>query len=482
RCYDLDVAGGQARHQIRTHADRVTAMDAFTLPDSGSSIAAGDPGGEAQRGSIRSSGNRARHYSVAGSASVSAAGDGAGCGGDGGAGRQQRRWDQGHGWGDGWLADSSGEQENVRSGEIVAAATGLPVVPQRGSSSTSGWGGPPPPHAPPSSGAERARGMVGFGRGRGRGLNEGPDRRYRSMHGGGGCVGDGLCAGAFGEPTSRLGKRQGYAGRGQGDEPADAVASSSPVQPEREAMATRSAWDREEGKYQSADRRAERRRRGCGDGRGVGRVGGREREEGSVEKALLFTGSDDGTAKAWDAASGQLARVYAGHTRGVTCLQAEFTESYGPVLVTGGGDSAVIIWELTTGRCLEKLETGTGLVFNPGGVGPRVGCLQAYRDSIVVGEDRHVSVWSLRKGKRPQLSRASFCEHQRPIRRLDVVGRWIVTCSGDYVIRLWDSKTGLCVRELGTKSGAAITSFRLSRGPRLLTTSLFDASVLMTSF
>lgn len=69
----------------------------------------------------------------------------------------------------------------------------------------------------------------------------------------------------------------------------------------------------------------------------------------------------------------------------------------------------------------------------------------------MVGEDRHVSVWSLRKGQRPQLSRASFCEHQRPIRRLDVVGRWIVTCSGDYVIRLWDSKTGLCVRELGVR-------------------------------
>lgn len=32
--------------------------------------------------------------------------------------------------------------------------------------------------------------------------------------------------------------------------------------------------------------------------------------------------------------------------------------------------------QLTTGRCLEKLETGAGLVINPGGPGPRVGCLQ----------------------------------------------------------------------------------------------------------
>lgn len=75
--------------------------------------------------------------------------------------------------------------------------------------------------------------------------------------------------------------------------------------------------------------------------------------------------------------------------------------------------------------------------------------LQAYRNSIVVGEDRHVSVWSLSKGQSPCLARASFCEHQRPIRRLELMGRWIVTCSGDYVIRLWDSRTGVCIRELG---------------------------------
>ena len=74
---------------------------------------------------------------------------------------------------------------------------------------------------------------------------------------------------------------------------------------------------------------------------------------------------------------------------------------------------------------------------------------QAYRNSIVVGEDRHVSVWSLCKGQRPRLERACFCEHQRPIRRLELTGRWIVTCSGDYVIRLWDSKTGACIRDLG---------------------------------
>lgn len=78
--------------------------------------------------------------------------------------------------------------------------------------------------------------------------------------------------------------------------------------------------------------------------------------------------------------------------------------------------------------------------------------LQALGDTIVVGQDRHVAVWTLAKGQAAKLKQRSFCEHQRPVRRVEVVGRWIITCSGDYVMRLWDSRTGLCVRELEVRA------------------------------
>ncbi|CAN0147974.1 unnamed protein product [Ectocarpus fasciculatus] len=460
--------GGRPLHEIRTHADRVTAIDAFTLPENNT---AGSPLAEPSLGSSSGGGSGGGGY-YGGSA---AAGGGVARGAGGG---QQRRWDQGHGWGEGWQEGESDGGEEARR----------PLLPQRHCYGNSGGGdasSSPSPHA--SWG-------VGAG-GRQHGNGSGTGALGGSLVSAGGISAElsrlrrgSSRSGGIGEPLSRLGKRQGYAGRGQAYEPAGAAPAAG-------GGGTRM----------------------MGRGRGIGRVGwgwggdndnnygapnawGEERsgEEndrfdtdrphnakgragGEQRAVLLFTASDDGTAKAWDARSGRFVCLYAGHTRGVTCLQATLTESYGPVLVTGGGDSAVIIWELTTGHCLEKLETGAGLVTHPGGPGPRVGCLQAYRDTIVVGEDRHVSVWSLRKGQRPWLARARFCEHQRPIRRLDMVGPWIVTCSGDYVIRLWDSRTGLCVRELGTKSGAAITSFRLS-GLCLLTTSLFDTSVLMTSF
>eukprot|EP00903_Cladosiphon_okamuranus_P020520 g18837.t1 len=506
RSYDVRTAGGRPLHEIRTHTDRVTAMDAFTVLPDGSTGDACSSSGAAQSAGTRSPG------------------------GGGAVGQHQRRCDQGHGWGEGWPEGNQEERRDAPSAAAAALAAAAPPTPsQPGSSNSSsnssssggggggggGGGASPSPYVASPSGAGGAAAAAGGGTGRGGGRGHGSvqqgyasSRSHGAGFGFGGGSGGGSGLDGLGEPLSRLGKRQGYAGRGQGDEPwdvasASASAAAGTLMQQQQQQQPRGGeigggrwgwggggsgaaigWDEEDQKEEDeccggegqrpwsvAGNRERARANGIGGG-GGGRGG---------NQTLLITGSDDGTAKAWDAKSGRFVHVYAGHTRGVTCLQAAFTESYGPVLVTGGGDSAVIIWELPTGRCLEKLETGAGLVTNPGGAGPRVGCLQAYRNSIVVGEDRHVSVWSLRKGQRPRLARASFCEHQRPIRRLELTGRWIVTCSGDYVIRLWDSKTGVCIRELGTKSGAAITSFRLY-GLCLLSTSLFDASVLMTTF
>ncbi|CAM9291264.1 unnamed protein product [Ectocarpus sp. 6 AP-2014] len=460
RSYDVSVpGGGRPLHEIRAHADRVTAIDSFTLPV-GNTATADSPLAEQPGGG---SGGCYRR--------PAAEGEGGAWGRGGG---QRGRWDQGHGWGEGW------QEEESESGEGAQ-----PLLPQRhlygnsGASSSS-----PPPHASWGAAGEGAGSRQQHGNGGGTcawgespasaaGLGVDFNRvRRGSSHGGG-----------TGEPLSRLGKRQGYAGRGQAYEPAGAAVGGGTRMQGRGRGIDRVGWAFDDGNNHGAPNAWSEEKGGEENDPFVGQRpdDGKGGAGGEQREVLLFTASDDGTAKAWDARSGRFVCLYAGHTRGVTCLQATLTESYGPVLVTGGGDSAVIVWELTTGRCLEKLETGAGLVINPGGPGPRVGCLQAYRDTIVVGEDRHVSVWSLRKGQRPRLARARFCEHQRPIRRLDMVGPWIVTCSGDYVIRLWDSRTGVCVRELGTKSGAAITSFRLS-GLCLLTTSLFDTSVLMTSF
>lgn len=72
--------------------------------------------------------------------------------------------------------------------------------------------------------------------------------------------------------------------------------------------------------------------------------------------AFATTGSDspdDTTVKFWDVKTGQLIRTLTGHTgRGVSSI------AFGPggrVLVSGGEDGMLIIWNVATGRAVRKV-------------------------------------------------------------------------------------------------------------------------------
>ena len=58
--------------------------------------------------------------------------------------------------------------------------------------------------------------------------------------------------------------------------------------------------------------------------------------ESPLNEAVIYTGADDGTARAWDAGSGALLREFQGHGDIVLCLQVA-----GDVLYSGSGDKTV---------------------------------------------------------------------------------------------------------------------------------------------
>lgn len=240
-------------------------------------------------------------------------------------GARSRRWDQAHGLGDGWAVEG-GEPEGY---EDDAAAMLMPSGTRAASY--------PLLHAAVGD-------SVGRGRGRGRGaqsyaLGNVSGGSYGYIGSTGGLSGELNCrigsgggsgGGSFpgwtemvdGAPE-RLGKRQGYAGRGQGEDPRqiDACDDEEKGGEERKENV---GWKQGKSLLRAV------RLAGVGTCRG-GRSHKGKREgwqEGKRERqrSVLFTGSDDGTAKAWDAESGQFLCIYAGHTRGVICLQATLTE------------------------------------------------------------------------------------------------------------------------------------------------------------
>ncbi|CAM9360374.1 unnamed protein product, partial [Laminaria digitata] len=285
RSYDISVAGGNPLQQIRTHTDRVTAIDAFTFAlaeDDHHHASSSQDGGKGGRPPRASSGD-ARW----------------GTGGGVFGGGRQRWWDQGHGWGEGWEVEEEGEGEEATPAASAAAAVVANTMAEAA-----------------AAGCGRGHGVrLRCGGGGGGGGGSGGGSGGVGGVGGGGGGGSEMAFGV-GELAS-LGKRQAYAGRGQGDRAPDAEAGGHELGRGGSSLGSEAVARRDE-----------------------------EEEEEEEGRAVLITGSDDGTAKAWDAASGRFVCMYAGHTRGVTCLQATSTESYGPVLVTGGGDSAIIIWEV----------------------------------------------------------------------------------------------------------------------------------------
>ena len=88
----------------------------------------------------------------------------------------------------------------------------------------------------------------------------------------------------------------------------------------------------------------------------------------SPDGARLATGDQDGTARIWDAASGQLLNTLQFHTQRI--LSVEFSPD-GRTLATGGEDYVIALWDVSNGKLLSKMKGDDDavlkLTFSPNG-------------------------------------------------------------------------------------------------------------------
>jgi WD40 repeat protein len=215
-------------------------------------------------------------------------------------------------------------------------------------------------------------------------------------------------------------------------------------------------------------------------------------------KSVLFVGTDDGLIRSFDLFTGAFLRFFCGHRRSVSCVDTT-TQIWGtsePALISGSADGTIRIWKSSSAECVHTI------VINSleSGIRPRVHSIFVHGRSICCGTDHSVTIWEilpkLKVGRRSAVAGEDqvdqvlvsceskqineFALHQRPIRWLQVVGRVVVTCSGDYVLRFWDQDSGDCIRNVHATSGAAFLSFHLTG--KLYTSCLFDTSVQVTEF
>jgi WD40 repeat protein/serine/threonine protein kinase len=112
----------------------------------------------------------------------------------------------------------------------------------------------------------------------------------------------------------------------------------------------------------------------------------------SPDGKTLVSGSEDGTLKVWDVATGQVLRTLAGHGGGVTSLALS---TDGKLLASGSWDRTVRLWETASGKLLRTLDHPQGVLTVALGHGSRFlasGCA-----------DNLVRLWYVAKAREPAL-------------------------------------------------------------------------------
>src|SRR5574341_184038 len=81
----------------------------------------------------------------------------------------------------------------------------------------------------------------------------------------------------------------------------------------------------------------------------------------SPDGKYMLTGSNDWTARLWDARTGQVVHVFSGHTSGVTSVAFSPDGKY---VLTGSLDSIARLWETQTGKVVRTFVGHPVLIFS----------------------------------------------------------------------------------------------------------------------
>lgn len=158
---------------------------------------------------------------------------------------------------------------------------------------------------------------------------------------------------------------------------------------------------------------------------------------------------DDRSIHLWDWASKRCLRTFKGHTGPASGL-AFATRSINPsvdpcgsgaqqLLISGGQDGLIKIWDVESGDCIQTLTEHTGIIWSV--------CVHPDGDRFATGSfDHSIKIWDLQTGDCIQ----TFMGHTGEVTGISFSpdGRLLASASGDRTIRLWEVSIGKCLAVL----------------------------------
>ncbi|KDQ61948.1 hypothetical protein JAAARDRAFT_31437 [Jaapia argillacea MUCL 33604] len=145
--------------------------------------------------------------------------------------------------------------------------------------------------------------------------------------------------------------------------------------------------------------------------------------------ALVVSGGCDKVVRVWDVKTGYCIYVLHGHTSTIRCIKVLHNR---PIAVSGSRDCTVRVWDVQRGRMLRVLA----------GHQQSVRCLDVFGNKVVSGSyDCTCRLWDIDTGECIYVLRGHF--HQ--IYSVAYDGIRIASGGLDTTVRVWDAASGLCV-------------------------------------
>jgi WD40 repeat protein/transcriptional regulator with XRE-family HTH domain len=149
----------------------------------------------------------------------------------------------------------------------------------------------------------------------------------------------------------------------------------------------------------------------------------------SPDGKYVLTGSQDGTARLWDAQSGQEIRQFIGHKGGIAAVT--FSQD-GTLVVTGGNDQTARVWDAESGQQLQVLNDSSGVTavaLSPDG-----------KLILTNGGNKAARLWDVQSGRalRDFIGHTGFVSDVA----FSADGQYALTGSSDTTARIWETATG----------------------------------------
>ncbi|KAJ5089568.1 hypothetical protein N7532_008252 [Penicillium argentinense] len=232
------------------------------------------------------------------------------------------------------------------------------------------------------------------------------------------------------------------------------------------------------------------------------------------EGQWLVSGSRDKTVRVWDLETKRLwHRPLVGHSKSVLCLQFDPSPEE-DIIISGSSDKSVIIWQFSTGKKIQQIQNAhsdsvLNLKFN-------------HQYLVTCSKDRTVKIWNRQeltpldesyprvsntsgasypsyivdlddiapsdletsianghiKALRPYTHLMTVEGHGAAVNAMELRGDEIVTASGDRMIKVWNVRSGACLKTLmGHLKGIACVQFdsrRIVSGSNDNTVRIYD--------